>query len=115
MESSEAAAFDKIGLSSARRHVFLCLGPDCCAPEEGQVVWDYLKRRLAELQIPALRTKAGCFRICRGGPWMVVYPEGIWYGGVTTDRCERIVAEHLRENRPIEEWIVRRQPLPPPS
>ncbi|HEY3757045.1 MAG TPA: hypothetical protein VGL42_12915 [Opitutaceae bacterium] len=112
MDSPEADGFNKIGLTTAQRHVFLCLGPDCCAPEQGQASWDYLKRRLSDLKVPVLRTKAGCFRICTGGPWMVVYPEGVWYGSVTPERCERIVTEHLQQNRPIEEWIARRHPLP---
>lgn len=109
------SAFTKIGLEAARRHVLLCLGPDCCAPEEGQAVWEHLKRRIAELRIPALRTKAGCLRICTEGPWMVVYPEGIWYGQMTVDRCERIVTEHLLHSRPVTEWIARSHPLPAPA
>lgn len=105
------AAFQAIGLERAQRHVFLCLGPDCCAGEQGQETWDFLKRRLRELEIPALRTKAACLRICCGGPWMVVYPEGTWYGAVTPARCERIVKEHLAAGRPVEEWVVRHHPL----
>jgi len=100
-----------MGLAGARRHVFLCVGPDCCAPEVGLATWEFLKGRLRESGLPILRTKAACFRICKGGPWMLVQPEGIWYGGVTTERCERIVAEHIESGRPVEEWIARVHPL----
>lgn len=105
------AGFAKMGLPGARRHVFLCVGPDCCAPEAGLETWDVLKSRLKKLGVPVMRTKAACFRICTGGPWLVVYPEGVWYGGVTPERCERIVAEHLVRGRPVEEWVVRTHPL----
>jgi (2Fe-2S) ferredoxin len=101
-----AAAFDKIGVLSAGRHVFLCVGPDCCATAVGDAVWDVLKRRLGEMGVPVLRSKAACLRICRGGPWMVVYPEGVWYGGVTPERCERIVREHLVAGNVVQEWAV---------
>lgn len=110
--SAAEAGFAKMALGAAERHVFLCVGPDCCAPEEGLAVWDHLKQLLKSRNLPILRTKAACFRVCSGGPWLVVYPEGIWYGGVTIERCERIVNQHLVEGRPVSEWLVRQHPLP---
>jgi (2Fe-2S) ferredoxin len=106
-----ADAFKKMDVTVAHRHAFLCVGPNCCATEAGLATWDVLKARLKEMNLPALRTKAACFRICRGGPWMVVYPDGIWYGGVTPERCERIVREHLAGGRPVAEWIAQTHPL----
>jgi (2Fe-2S) ferredoxin len=112
--SSEVeAGFAKIQIDAAKRHIFLCIGPDCCSTNEGEATWTFLKSRLKELRIPAMRTKAACLRICAGGPWMVVYPEGVWYGQVTAERCARIVEEHLVQERPVTEWIVRRQVLGP--
>lgn len=108
-----AAGFAKIDLEHAARHVFLCVGPDCCATEAGLEVWEYLKGALKQRGLPVLRTKAGCFRICSGGPWMVVYPEGTWYGNLTIERCARIVAEHLEGGRPVAEFVSKIHPLPP--
>jgi (2Fe-2S) ferredoxin len=58
-----------------------------------------------------MRTKAGCFRVCVGGPWLLMYPEGVWYGDVSPERLDRILREHVLEDHPIEEWIVRTHPL----
>lgn len=110
-EKIVANAFEKMRLPEAQRHVFLCAGPRCCAEAEGQATWELLKRRLAELKIPVLRTKAACLRICQGGPWLLVYPEGVWYGAVTPERCERIITEHLVAGMPVTEWIVQQHRL----
>jgi (2Fe-2S) ferredoxin len=105
-EGLQAARID-----GAQRHLFLCLGPDCAPMKKGEKVWDYLKKRCGELKLPVLRTKAGCFRICAGGPWLLVYPEGTWYGEIDRERCERILQEHVIAGRPVAEWAVRTQPL----
>ena len=106
MDDTLHAGLRKAAISTAERHVFLCMGPDCCAPADAQIVWDYIKRRVRETSLHAMRTKAQCFRICTGGPWLVVYPEGTWYGGITTERFERILQEHLIGGTPVTEWIT---------
>jgi (2Fe-2S) ferredoxin len=114
MESPIAAGFRKMNLASAERHVFLCVGPDCCSEQDGLATWEVLKSEVAALRLPVMRTKAACFRICNGGPWMVVYPDGIWYGAVTPEKCKRIVTEHLFGNQPVTEWIAARHEFLPP-
>jgi (2Fe-2S) ferredoxin len=106
-----AKFFDEIGLPTARHHLFLCIGPDCCATEVGLATWDHLKGSLKEHGIPALRTKAACLRRCSEGPWLVVYPEGVWYAQVTPERFDRIRREHLEDGRPVMEWVRAVNPL----
>jgi (2Fe-2S) ferredoxin len=98
-------------IDGSQKHLFLCLGPDCAPLAEGQMTWDFLKRRCAELHLPVMRTKAQCFRVCVGGPWLLIYPEGVWYGQVTPERCERILQEHVLGGNPVQEWIAREHPL----
>jgi (2Fe-2S) ferredoxin len=106
-----AAGFVKMNLTSARRHAFLCTGPECCERAAGLATWEVLKAACKAAGAAALRSKADCLRVCAGGPWLVVYPEGTWYGGVTPERCERIVREHIAGGRPVAEWAVRTRPL----
>ena len=115
-------AAEKLGLGHYHRHVFLCLGPDCCQPEVGEAAWDVLKKELKERNLTlcrgpneCYRTKVNCLRVCTGGPIMVVYPEGTWYHGMTADRVPRFVQEHLVEGRPVQEWVFARNPLPNPE
>lgn len=104
-------AFAKMGLGTARRHVFLCPGPACCPREEGLVSWEALKSACKHPDTNALRSKAECLRVCTGGPWLVVYPEGTWYGQATPERVARIVHEHVVGGVPVTEWTARTQPL----
>jgi (2Fe-2S) ferredoxin len=105
-EPGQPGLLSRAGVASARRHVFVCIGPECCATAEGEALWELMKRRMKETSVPAMRTKAACLRVCTGGPWLVVYPEGIWYGGVTAEKFEVILQEHLLGGWAVEEWIA---------
>lgn len=113
------AAAEKIGVPSARRHIFLCCDqtvPKCCDKERSNKAWDYLKRRLRELNLSEQggiqRTKANCFRICHAGPIAVVYPEGAWYHSCDAPVLERIIQEHLVGGKPVEEFLIAQKRLP---
>ena len=116
LEQLQAVA-GKMGVGSYHRHVFLCTGPDCCTPEDGLAALETLKQQIKTQNLASgpnacYRTKVGCLRICCHGPTMLVYPEGTWYSGMTAERIPLFVQQHLVENRPIEEWIFARNPLP---
>jgi (2Fe-2S) ferredoxin len=102
---------ERAGVLGARRHLFLCIGPECCDPAQGEALWEEVKHRVKQSRIPAMRTKAACLRVCCGGPWLVVYPEGVWYGAVTIERFERILESHLKKGQPVVEWVVACNPL----
>jgi (2Fe-2S) ferredoxin len=101
-------------------HLLLCATPSkalCCPdPEFGVASWNRLKQLVRELGLenPAreqgivLRTKADCLRICAEGPILLIWPDGVIYGGVTAERIERILKEHVIGGLPIEDWVVGR-------
>ncbi len=102
---------EKAGIADAQKHLFFCLGPDCCQEKKGQALWAFAKKRIAQLGLPVLRTKAGCLRVCSDGPWLLIYPEGVWYPKVTPERLERILLEHVDNDQPVTEWIAVKNPL----
>ncbi|MDD2915803.1 MAG: (2Fe-2S) ferredoxin domain-containing protein [Gallionella sp.] len=51
-------------------------------------------------------TGSGCLGTCGTGVSVLVYPEGVMYGGVTAGDVAAIVTEHLLENQPVERLKV---------
>ncbi len=108
-------------------HLLLCATPSkalCCPdPAVGQASWDTLKRLVRDLGLDkpsrvagvVWRTKADCLRVCGGGPILLIWPEGITYGGVTPERIERILHEHVIGGQPVSEWILQRSAFSMPA
>lgn len=92
------------------RHVLVCTGGFCSPDRSGRELYALLASLLQreDLLFGPSRVKRGetpCLGVCAGGPIVVVYPEGVWYGGVTPELLERIVVEHLKEGRVVEEAV----------
>lgn len=100
-------------MESYSRHVLICTG-ECCSPERrGRDLYARLSRLLERegLLFGPARVKRGetpCLGVCAGGPIVVVYPDGVWYAGVTEELLERIVVDHLKHGRAVEEAVFHR-------
>ena len=95
------------------RHVFICTGQYCDPFGQAERLYHQLSRYLGELGAydNPVRVKRGttpCLGVCYGGPLLVVYPDGIWYHSVADAVLRRIVAEHLGNDQPVEEYIFHR-------
>ena len=111
-----AAEAARVGVGGYRRHIFLCIGPDCCTEEEGASAWAQLKSGVAALNrrdgdSHVARTKVGCLRICRQGPTAVVYPEGTWYAGLDPAGLERVIRDDLGAGQVVEDLVIGTNPL----
>jgi (2Fe-2S) ferredoxin len=100
-------------MESYSRHVLVCTGGFCSPDRRGRELYALLPELLQRegLLFGPGRVKRGetpCLGVCIGGPIVVVYPDGVWYAGVTRALLERIVVEHLRDGHVVEEAVFHR-------
>ena len=86
-----------------RRHLFVCTNdrssgkPACQGSALVAAVQTSLLSRGAT---DALVTPCGCLGPCFDGPNAVVYPDGVWYGGLDVGDAARLV-DHLIDGIPL--------------
>ncbi|MEW8013642.1 MAG: (2Fe-2S) ferredoxin domain-containing protein [Candidatus Sedimenticola endophacoides] len=97
------------------KHVFVCVQsrppghprPSCgqknCAEVAEEFFGQLQQRQLFDkIQV----TTTGCLGPCGVGPSVLVYPEGIMYGGVSKADVPQIFDEHLLGDKPVERLKV---------
>ena len=102
------------------RHILVCVGGYCSPDHRGRELYRLLPSLLQRegLLFGPGRVKRGetpCLGVWTHGPIVVVYPEGVWYGDVTPSLLERIVVEHLRDGKIVDEAVFFRMKAPPPT
>jgi len=96
------------------KHIFICTNQrgegerrscgETCGMELVRTFKKALKDRNLQGRMRAQR--AGCLDACDYGPSVVVYPEGVFYGGVQPSDVEEIVSEHLLNDRPVQRLVT---------
>ncbi len=98
---------EKLGISPYKRHVIMCVGKSC---GENMPLLKYMKEAITKAGLGegehAVRVnRAGCLGVCKQGPIMVVYPEGIWYAGLDEQKVDAIIQSHFIQGEPVRAWI----------
>ena len=92
------------GMAPFEKHVFVCTNRreaghprGSCDPTGGEALHKAFKQAIAErgLRRRIRANRSGCLDQCEHGPTVVVYPEAVWYGGVTLADVAEIVDQHL--------------------
>ena len=87
-----------------KKIVFVCINkrepPEaCCSHRESEAIAAALKARVKALGLSgAVRvSKSGCQNLCAKGPNVMVFPDYVWYYGVTQHDVERIIQDTIQE------------------
>ncbi len=98
-------------MADLQYHVFVCENVrdpsdprGSCGARGGTEIREVFKEELKRhgLKKISRANKAGCLDVCKYGPVVVIYPEGIWYRVPTPDDAREIVREHLVGGRVVE-------------
>jgi (2Fe-2S) ferredoxin len=79
-------------------HVFVCLNDrhgerKSCADGAAAAIRDYLKAEVERRGWkPRVRvSQSGCLGLCQQGPNVILYPQGVWFSGVTQADADQIL------------------------
>lgn len=100
---------DKIGGGRMKKnHIMVCGSTGCISSSSLRIIEkfnDGLRKRGLENEVEV--TKTGCFGLCAAGPVVVVYPQGCFYSHVKLEDIDRIIDEHVVENKVVKELLHR--------
>jgi|YelNatPaOPRAMG01_1025707.scaffolds.fasta_scaffold09329_2 sirohydrochlorin cobaltochelatase len=91
---------------AVRKHVLVCGNVDCAGRGSIALIAELrrrLKRAGCDNQVRVTRTS--CMGRCGEGPTVAVYPDGIWYRGVTARDAAELVETHLLNDRLVARLI----------
>jgi (2Fe-2S) ferredoxin len=105
-----------------QRHIFVCTNRreptdpiGCCAAKGSEEIRAAfkaeVKRRRLNLVVRA--NASGCLDACAFGVTVVIYPEAVWYGGVTLADVTEIMDRHVIGGEVVERLVMREFPSGP--
>jgi (2Fe-2S) ferredoxin len=102
-------------MARPQKHVFVCMQnrpqghprPSCAAKQAGEVAEAfYLELQQRQLFETVAVSTSSCLGPCGEGPSVLVYPEGVMYGGVKKEDVAEIFEQHLVNDTPVERLRV---------
>ena len=111
-------------MSRYQRHVFVCINerPEghpkgCCLRKGSDKVRDALKVELKKRGLAGIvrANNSGCLDACEYGVSMVIYPEGIWYGGVHVEDIPEIIDRTIVDGEVIQRLVIKDRRYNPDS
>lgn len=94
-------------LRKVKKHLFICNSGSCTqngAAETTRIIREEIKT--CGLDDVVHTTKTMCNGRCDDGTIAIVMPDNIWYKNVSPKVGKKIVYEHLKNDKPLEDFIL---------
>jgi len=79
-----------------------------CVRSDTQGLFQYAAQKLMQegvmMTAPIVRTS--CMNRCQQGPLMLVEPGHTMYVGLTEEKIDRIISEHIIDGKVVEEYVI---------
>jgi (2Fe-2S) ferredoxin len=111
-------------MASFEHHIFVCENRrppgsprGCCAEKGSEEIRKLFKKECAKrgLKGRVRANMAGCLDQCEHGVTVVIYPEAVWYGGVTAADVMEIMDRHIDKGEVVERLRIPEHLLNRPS
>ena len=81
--------------------------PSCVSPDT-QDLFGHLGQKLMEKGLIATVSpiRTSCLNRCQMGPVMMVEPGHYMYVGLTKEKIDRIIDEHIIGEKPVQEYLI---------
>lgn len=98
-------------MNKPQKHILVCTSSRingqskgfCQSKAGGEILENFLEEiRERDLGADVFVSNTGCFSLCEKGPIVVVYPENVWYGGVSPKDVEEIMDEHIEGGKVVK-------------
>jgi len=99
-----------------KHHIFICENlrdasdpKGSCAAKGSAQIRTAMKEQIKQLGLrgEVRANQSGCLDACEFGPSVVVYPEGVWYGGVKPEDVTEILESHIIGGKPVERLLIK--------
>ena len=105
MRQSNAGKLDKEFMKE-KAHVLICSG-SMCVSRGAKTLRDEFEEHLTRLGIreDIKLVNTGCVGLCEQGPFVIVYPEGVFYALIKNKDIKTICEEHLHKGNIVEKLV----------
>ena len=100
-------------MEKPKHHIFLCASfradgdtKGVCNKKGSAALLPYIENEILDRGLNAQITATGCMKACDYGPVMVVYPQGLWYGGVDGEDVVDEILDALEDGEVAKSRLI---------